>query len=376
MRATLSARVLAALGGLLGSACAGDLPLQERIVSTRPLAVRMEVLDPAADPELAVRAEALPLETVRLHPFIVDDVGPLDDGAIEAGVEPLWFACPLAPIQGVFGCISSHFPLQLDAIEDCPTTDLSAIDPSDPSVPQVPAPCRITGGTPSQPELQVPLDGNLLIGGDLEVTMIGHTPGEGDTARCAEALFGESELPRSCIFVTQRAPVGPDAAILQLAQMFGIPGLEGLGPVPDPIPDADRNPRIASFTVAVRDGDEVLEAMEVARGDTIVVPAGTTLEIVTEASTEDLQTYLIPKDNTSFDDRTEKYFGSWFRTWGDLLSPVSDDPTSINTWTMTPGEQDETELPEGDIATMYYVLRDDRAGVDWWWFHVQVVPSV
>jgi hypothetical protein len=126
--------------------------------------------------------------------------------------------------------------------------------------------------------------------------------------------------------------------------------------------------------VAVREGEEILQAMEVARGDTITVPAGASLEIVTEASEGDLQTYLIPKDNESFEERDEKFFGTWFRTWGNLLSPVSDDPTSMNTWTMMRGEQDETDLPDGGVATMYYVLRDDRAGVDWWWFHVQVTP--
>lgn len=360
---------------LSASACAGDLPLQERVISTRPLAVRMEVVDPAADPEAAVRAEALPIETVRVVPLIVDEIEPLDEATIEAEIEPVWLACPLAPIQGLFGCISSHFPLDPDDVEACPAIDLSAIDPADPVLPASPAPCFIEGGTPARPELQVPIDPNLVIGGDLEITMIGHVPGEGDTARCVDALFSEAdELPRSCIFVTQRAPVGPDAAIVALAEMFGFPGAGELGPTPDEIPDADRNPRIESFTVAVRKGDEVLDAMSVARGDTITVPAGTALEIVTEASEGDLQTYLIPKDNTSFEEREEKYFGAWFRTWGELLSPVSDDPRSMNRWTMTRGEQDETDTPPGDVATLYYVLRDDRAGVDWWWFHVQVTP--
>lgn len=360
---------------LLGSACAGDLPLQERIASTRPLAVRMEVVDPAADPSAAVRAEALPIETVRIVPFIVDEVAPLDDAAIEAAIEPVWLACPLQPIQGLFGCISSRFPLDAADVQDCPAVDAGALDPANPMLPETPTPCWITGGTPARPELQVPIDPNLVIGGDLEITMIGHVPGEGDTASCVDAMFSEAdELPRSCIFVTQRAPVGPDAAIAQLAAMFGIPGLESLGPIPDEVPDPDHNPRIASFTVAVRDGDEVLQAMAVARGDTITVPLGASLEIVTEASRDDLQTYLIPRDNTAFEEREEAYFGAWFRTWGDLLSPVSDDPTSMNTWTMRPGEQDDTEIPEGGVATLYYVLRDDRAGVDWFWLHVMVTP--
>ena len=54
----------------------------------------------------------------------------------------------------------------------------------------------IQDATPARPEVQVPIDPNLVIGGDLELTMIGHVPGEGDTSRCVDALFGEAdELP-------------------------------------------------------------------------------------------------------------------------------------------------------------------------------------
>src|SRR5690606_37777733 len=47
-----------------GSACALDLPISERIANVRPLAMRVEVLDPLAPPDAAVRAEALPIETI------------------------------------------------------------------------------------------------------------------------------------------------------------------------------------------------------------------------------------------------------------------------------------------------------------------------
>ena len=55
----------------------------------------------------------------------------------------------------------------------------------------------------------------------------------------------------------------------------------------------------------------------------------------------------------------------------------SDDPRSLNVWRMLPGEQDDIEspVPPDGRATLYYVLRDDRQGVDWFWFHVSVKPA-
>jgi hypothetical protein len=38
---------------------------------------------------------------------------------------------------------------------------------------------------------------------------------------------------------------------------------------------------------------------------------------------------------------------------------------------LTPGEQDETETPPDDIARMYYVVRDGRQGVNWFWFELE-----
>ena len=151
----------------LGSACAMDLPISERIADVRPLAVRVEVLDPFAMPDAAVRTEALPIETILVRPLFVDEVEPFTPERIEAEIEPLWLACPLQPIQGIFACLSNHLPLTLDAIEECPPVDLGALDPGSGELPAMPAPCRITGGTPSEPTMQVPLDFNFFLGGDL-----------------------------------------------------------------------------------------------------------------------------------------------------------------------------------------------------------------
>ncbi len=368
----------------LAAACAGDLPIAERIASVRPLALRVQVDDPFAMDDEAVRTEALPTENIRAIPLFVDEQGPMSADRIEAEIEPVWLACPLQPIEGVFGCLGSQLPLSLSDIEDCPPVDFSALDPESGELPTVPTPCRITGGTAAEPTMQVPLDFNFFLGGDLELTMIGHRPDAGDTERCADALLNERPLSTECIVSVQRAAIGPDTAIARLAADAGFG--DDFGPIPgeDEVPDADRHPRIQSLRVVVTDQTDIRaadipeilagdEGTMVAQGDTLTVAAGQTLVIETITPVEDLQAYSIPVDD-GYEDREEFLVGNWFRTWGTLLGNDSDDPVSVNTWTMVPGEQDDvtTDLPPEGQATLYYVLRDDRQGVDWWWFHVQV----
>jgi hypothetical protein len=363
-----SALVVASLASTSG--CAEGLPLEERIASTRPLAIRVEVLDPAAPADTPVRAEGLPLQRARIVPFIVDPGGPLTADEIAEAIDPVWLACVLPPTQGLFGCLSAALPLELDGLVDCPGVDPAALDLTE--IPRAPSPCRITQGSAAAPELGIFLDASFLLGGDIEATMIGHHPGEGSTAQCAAALLsGANPLPDACLYAVARVPVGPKGELLRLAAELGVP-TDGLPPIPEPIPEPDTHPRIRSFTVRVFDQDAQVDRIEIEPGDTLRAPAGARLEIETEASEDDLQTYVIPVDSTEYAERDETFRGRWFRTWGTLLSPSSNDPRSRNVWTMVRGPQDEDDLPPGNMATLYYVLRDTRSGVDWTWFHVEL----
>lgn len=360
----------ACVAGMIG--CGMDLPLQERIESIRPLAVRSEVL--GQPPGQPVRLEALPFERVGLVPFIVDDVAPFDPQEIRA-LDPIWIRCTLQPIQGLFGCLSEALPLEPDALETCPEVDPSTLDPSSDMPPASPSPCRLEVDDPARPEFAVPLDFNLVIGGDLELTMVGHRGDDVDSSTCLERLLAESDdIPEDCLFVTQRVPVGPDFEIIRQAQMLGLVDPDTFGPLPEEPVEPDAHPRIASFTVQVFDENDVAvtERRPVDRGETLRVQRGHRLAIETEAPEDDLQCYPISDGGNGFIEQCESYRGSWFRTWGELLSPVSDDPLSRNEWTMERGDQDDDELPPGDRATLYYVLRDTRQGVDWWWFDVEV----
>ncbi len=363
-------------------ACAGDLPLEERIASVRPLAMRIDAIDPAPAPDEAVRAEVLPLETVRLTPLFSDEDGPWSSGRITAALEPVWVACTMQPVQGVFGCITGARPLDVDALPTCPPVDPSAFDPTDPQAASRPSPCLLEVDDPGRPTLTIPIEGAFLLGGDLEVTMIGHVPGAGSTKECLAAVLADGGDPsEDCVIVSQRVPVGPDGQLVELAESLGIP-VDALPPPPDPIPDADRNPRILELRVSVfadAQAETPEEELVLERGARLQLPAGSRLEVEVEASPDDLQTYAIPGDDGTYMPYSEFYAGGWFRTWGKLLAPDSDDPLAKNTWTLVPGAQDEdpemTGVPDSGVATLLYVVRDGRSGVDWTWLSVEVASA-
>lgn len=366
---------LAPLLPIVASACGEGLPLVERIASLRPLAVRIEVDDGATRDPVLTRAEALPLETATIQPLFADPDGLVSEERVAAELDPVWIACNLQPTQGLFGCLSEAVPISTDDLVDCPPPDLGGFDPTTGELPTQPSPCRIVTDTPARPSHTVPLDPTYLLGGDIEVTMVGHRPDEGSTAACLRALLGGGDPDAGCLYVTQRLSVGPDAALLALAQQFGIPD-SALPQGPDEVPDADRHPRIGEMrVVAFADGTDaapMLGSFVPAAGDVLELPWGARLELEAEASPDDLQTYLVVGDPGQYTERTEYFEGAWFVTWGSLLAPTSDDPLSQNTWTLRQGEQDEDELPTTEVATLVYVLRDDRQGVSWTHFGVRV----
>lgn len=364
------------------SGCAGDLPLAERIASVRPLAMRIDAIDPPPVDGEAVRAEVLPLETVELTPLFSDAQGPWSSGRIASALDPVWVACTMQPVQGVFGCITGARPLDPADLPTCPPIDPAAFDPTDPSSASRPSPCLLEVDDPGRPTLTIPIDAAFLLGGDLEITMIGHVPDEGSTEECLAAVLADGGDPsEACVIVSQRVPIGPDGQLVALAEMLGLP-VDMLPPPPDPIPDADRNPRILELRVAVFEtpmAETPSQELVLDRGARLQLPAGSRLEVEVQASEDDLQTYAIPGDDGMYTPYDEYYSGNWFRTWGNLLAPNSDDPLAKNTWTLVPGPQDEdpemTGLPDSGVATLLYVVRDGRSGVDWTWLSVEVAPA-
>jgi len=364
-----------ALAVALAGACAMDLPDPRLIIDHRVLAIRTAVTMPlVADPDPQVdaqtpKAQALPFETVELTPFIVNPDGPVDPDSLDV----LWIACELTPGQGLLSCLQGAMPLTLDDLPEC--SEPSFADLMGDELPEPESPCLIAReGTP---EYVVPLSANVFIGGSIELTMIAGVPGGTDTDRCAaELLRDEYDLPDDCLYAVQRLTVGPVEQLLVLAQMFGveIPGFEP--PDPEDVPEPDRNPRITEVRVGLvdQDGEQIGDAFIIGPGDLVSAPRDATVQVEIDSPEDDLQSYLIPVNNgESYQERSEVYQGDWYRTWGTLLSGTSDDPSSYNRWTLTQGDQDQGETPVGDRARLYYVVRDGRQGVNWFWFELEVV---
>ncbi len=358
----------------LSLGCAMDLPEPGLIISTRVLAIKTTVATPLVpDPADAdtPKAQALPFETVTIEPFVVGPEGPIEPDSID----PVWIACELTAGQGLFACIQAAMPLTLDELPECAVPSFTDLDGT--SLPEPVSPCLI--GRTGIPEYTVPLSANVFIGGAIELTMIAGSPTGTSTDECARQLLrADYELPNDCIYAVQRLSVGPIEQLLALAAMFGVP-LEGFE-VPDPedIPESDRNPRITEVRVNLQDpeGEPVGESTPIAIGDVVEVPLGVVLRVDVVSPTEDLQVFPIAINNgESFEDRPEAYSGSWFRTWGTLLSGSSDDPESYNEWTFLPGLQDPKDepAPANERAFLYYVVRDGRQGLNWFWFEVATV---
>ncbi|MCA9663404.1 MAG: hypothetical protein KC486_34050 [Myxococcales bacterium] len=380
-RALAAVAVAAATGAALAG-CGDPLPSSQRIASTRVLAIKAEVttpLFPESDPDAAVRCQALPFEGVRLTPFIVDPSGPIDPLTIE----PVYIACNLQAIQGLFACLKGAVPTDFASLPVCPAPSFADLDPMADSLPEPPSPCVLAPDASDDglQDLTIPFATSLLAGGDVEVTMIGHAPGGPSTRECADALLsGETDVPNDCIYAVQRVSVGPIEQLLSLVAMFGVELPPEFGEPPDPedIPDGDRNPRIESFAAVILHPDGSTEEIaDLARGDTITAAADDIIQLTTVAPEGDLQFFPVAVNNgEDYEERQEDYSGRWFVSWGSLLSGISDDPVSYNEWELRPREdQEEPERPEGDVATLFYVLRDGRQGVDWWWLNLALTPA-
>ncbi|WP_146658256.1 hypothetical protein [Enhygromyxa salina] len=372
---SVSLAALAVLGccvSFVATGCAQDLPDARVIISHRVLAIQTAVTaspfpDQAPDPDRP-KAQALPFETVTITPYIVNELGIVDPDSLDV----VWLACELTPGLGLFACISAATPVALEDIPDCTAPSFDALTGDE--LPELVSPCVI--GREGTPEYVAPLSANVFVSGAIELTMIAGVPGGTSTDTCAaELLRGEYDLPNDCLYAVQRLNIGPVELLLSLAASFGleIPGFE----VPDPedIPEPDHNPRISQVRVGVinDEGEQVGNAQIVPFGGVVSAPREVRLQVEVDSPEEDLQTFVIPVNNgESYEERDEAYQGDWYRTWGELLSGTSDDPMSYNQWVLTQGEQDETEAPVDGRARMYYVVRDGRQGVNWFWFEVEV----
>jgi hypothetical protein len=257
-------------------------------------------------------------------------------------------------------------------IPDCPVPDGAIPDPGSEEIPAPPSPCRLVVADPVRPAFVVPLDALYLFGGDLEVTMIGGSPGESQAATCERAFFDlAGDLPQSCLIATQRVSIGPDSTLFAYAEALGFD--VGAPPAPDQPEEPDRNMRLMGAEVYVVPAQgEPRPPVVVQSGDVVTAPADASVFVTGLGLHDDLQTYLTyvqSDDGDRWEPKTELADGSWFRTWGTLVGGSTQDAEGMIEWRLT-GEEDEEERPPSDRARLFHVLRDDRTGVDWFWFEI------
>ena len=366
-------RPLLALSGLTllsASGCGMGLPNPELVVFTRPLAMRVEVIESVIvdPPNAQPRAQALPFDRVSLQPFLGGVNGPVDPASLDA----VYLACPRTSSQGTFGCYDEQIPLRLDELPACDTPSLTGFDFE--NIPPPQGPCLVDRGV-SVAEYVVPFDTNLLSGGNPEILMIAGVEGGPDTDACAERLLVDRSVDdERCIFQTQSVTVGPFEQLAVLAEDLGVELPFDVPEDPSEIPDFDRHPRITRFAYAPIDerlGDPTGDFTDIPLGATIQIDPDARIRIETSSPEEDLQTFPIVTGDNSLQLDDELYFGSWLRTWGSTLSGTSDNPDSFNEYALTPTSDDEEDVPPNGRSTVYYVLQDSRAGVNWWWFQVE-----
>lgn len=357
------------------------------IEETRVLAIRTQVVTPGVeipDPNLApTKAQALPFEFVQISPFVVEPGGNVEPKRID----PLWIACGLAPGQGLGSCLRAELPVPpaqwLPVCADV-QVGIDALLSGEQPPSEFPI-CRINPpeghvnfvGAEPEPVWQVPFTLNALFGGSIEITMIAGIPGLGTTAGCARPfLEGAYELPDDCLYAVQRISVGPTSTLAAAAESLGLPTIPGgdLGLEEEIASDA--NPRITAFSGQWVDEDdtELAPVFAIEHGSTIQGNDGDYLKLTVVSPEEDLQAYPVQTNNgESTELRFESYEGRWFRSWGQLLSGSSDDPISLNRWHLS-DDSPYPEPPADGVASLWYVVRDGRQGVNWYQFDVAVQP--
>lgn len=350
--------------------CGMSLPSPSLVIDRRPLAVRVEVVTPLMpdDPDLAPRAQALPFEEVLITPFVVDPDGPVPPSELDG----MWFACPLGPTQGAFDCISDALPIAFDDVPDCePPPSMMSFDFDE--IPDAQPLCLLSRD--GAPRYTVPLDQNIISGGRVELTFVAGVPGGNDTRKCVDRLLSDDfELPDDCIYTTQVISVGPLERLFLLAEQFGIdlpPGFEA--PPEDEIPDFDRHPRIDFFEASVVPESQSTERdnrESVLLGGSYAAELGQFIRFDTSSPEDDLQTFFIQSSDGSTREQMEFLEGRWFRDWGRLLADGSNDLSSYNELELRKSSMDDDRAPPGGETHVYYILRDGRAGVTWWWFTI------
>lgn len=383
--------LLFALCTLLAAGC-NDLPKEEYIEYPRLLGIRAKVV---GSPHREINstdsrpyAEGLPFEEVELDALIATPRGPMDPMELRGR----WIACELLPQTGPGDCLRGYIREKdpvIQSIELCPDAD-EMLPPSYQDVDSIPTrtpPCFLRPS--SQPlRYTVPASLNMLLGASIEFWYIASLRDGPGTAKCIGSLLaGDYELDDKCLYGVTRLDVGPVALLLETLNELGIkPSLpqgpqSGENPATTPMPPealANRHPRIALVSYTIEKDEVPVSATRVlGPGDTIDAPLDSTVRLEISLPTSELQAYPVPvNDGEDIVLRTEEYISQWFYSWGQFESASDRKELAVERWQLSPdSEQEQEEKRSGEKAFAYFVVRDDRGGIDWRNFDVRLLPA-
>ena len=373
----------------------GDLPSEDRIISTRLLATKISANSPIWDPLLPTsfgsRAEAIPLDNVVLEPFFVAPNGELPI------IKPVWVACEMTSRERFGTCLRDRMPIALSgemALQTC----AYVLDPqqtlrSPEAIPLITEPCWVPTDGNQNASLQVPVSYNMVNGGEIEVTMIASTSPDIDTSKCVEIyLSGDHNFPETCIIGVQRVRIGPSSTITAILKSVGLAGIGGINKLAkqqaEPPQKANENLRLPPFEITqYRNEIIVFGPAPVMANEGFDVQLGDRLEVTVAVEKEQEQSFFVPVNNgQSWEEDQESIRASWYRDWGrrgarrgkggpfSRSDHVPWDDTFI--WEMTAEEKSEDQgLPPKPVQ-LHCVVRDNRGGVAWQSLTIKVAAKM
>jgi hypothetical protein len=332
------------LGALAAAGCTPPIEPGWLVTAPRELALDVEVVAQGPygapiEPGPRSARDALPLDTLRLRPAVVDAEGPLDPDALES----TWLMC-----AGIGSCLLQG------TLVDRPACTGEEIQPLEP--------CRFFGaGTalltiadiPSTwpPEAYSVFD---LVDGPT-VSFVASAP-DGPGLDACLARFDARERLDGCLMMERVLGLGPLGELVDRLRALGID--PGIGEEAETLlaRPRNRNPAVERFRVQAGGVPLV-----VAAGSVVTVPRGAEILLAVETTAEDLDAYEVALgDETA--QLTDDLGARW---WLDREVELEDVPYGQLWVRWRAGSVTGT-------VRAYVVLEDGRGGEAWGWLDLEL----
>lgn len=282
--------------------------------------------------------EALPTDTLRLRPFVVDRDGPIEDEELSAR----WIACPTV------GCLASI--AEVDRLQPCSLENFERRS------------ACLAGDTPeilvTLPDFPPTLDetGLFTLTAAPSIALLAARKVDGGAEACARRL-GAREPLGNCVMMLRDVEIGPLGELADAAEQAGI--MVDVGRDSEALLDVPRNlaPFVERFVVS---GSSVQDDGEVDSRGTFAVAVDDEIEIAYRPSDLDYDGFEITLDDGEVLEFDETLTGRW---WISRPAVAFASLDLRARWTVS-GEPGTTHV--------YFVVRDGRGSEAWGWIVFEV----